>query len=1406
MFTLTNYGVSWFAANPGVMPKLNRFRVGNGYGYTPDLAQTALHGAVKFLGTPSLPRAIASGEIAYDLYMDLSVGDFTWGEIGLYLNGNLFGVGVYSTLMLKTKLTEAQPGNLVSMSLVMNPGQTAVVALLNNSDNELNVTKASSVDTLPPAHLAYPNITLVANPLSPQRALLAVAEATVWNVAGYEHQVFQGILVSATANTVRIGSDLVAPDVDGDFLVQFTNGPAAGYARIVESWDSVNKTLLLRTALQVNPVSGDTILVSRWTQSVRDDSVAQSAASRDVAIQKATEASYSEIAAELAATASMTYRDAAGSHQESAGVSATLATSKAAEAAASAVRAEESADSVTSLVAASSMSADEAAASAAAAALSAASADVDASVALSHKNAAQVSSTASQVSASASAASAVLAAASETQSSSNQSAAAGSATSASISAAASAASAATATTKATQAGASAASATNYASVATDAAAEAVVSATAAEASAVNSAASAVVSSNSAAASAAEAIVSTNASILSTDQATAASASATLSSSKATESANSASASAGSAAASAASSTSSSGFNTLAQSAATAATTQAGLATDSAVSAAASVVAATTKATEASASAAASLASQLISEAAALDSETARDASETALAGALASEAISLGLKNESQAARDVAVSNAITAAAGAVTATTQAGVATTQAGIATTGGSTATTKAAEANVSKVAAETAAAASLTHSQVAGTFRTEASGFADQADASATTALTLRNETQTARDLAVASSATAATSAATSVSQATTATTQAGISTVNATTTINKAAEVSAQVAVATTARNQAEAARDTTYLNADVYDDTAAGLAATVVDEQFLIPSADGLSIQRYRHDEGPVATLVGLPYPSAGAVTVLADALIVDDQTHSHAWSVQDGFGRVAIAVEPDGEFFAKSIRTEVVEALTLTGAVDSTLPMGLGASTVLESDVAFELEDAFGRKALRLLNDGTLMVNSLSVGELTYLNGSSVPTPTNPVPTQPPAGSLTFQAEINHIITYGQSLSRGQTNGVVLTTSPVPSGLRFVGGVRADDGGVDDNVTHASLVPLIETIADTLGETPSSGTAQAVMQFVESENDIPHDSHDFKLLLSAPGQGGQSVLALSKGSIYYTRLLTDVQRGYDLSQDSGKFYAVAALTWTQGEADISLSTDPALYRERFTQLFVDVNTDAKSVTGQANDVKFIHYQVGSHAKYAVDGAETASTGGIALAQLQLQEDGVSTLACPMYQFDYLGATNVHLTAESSKWLGAYYGLAFKRTVLEGIAWSPLRPISATRQGRLIKILFSVPVGSLVVDTTWVSANENLGFEVFDNTGATIAISSVAVSSDSVVLTTSSTVPVGSVVRYALTAGTAGGQLGRTVGPRGNLRDQQGDTLVFDPTGINKPMHNWCVMFSLTMN
>jgi len=570
-----------------------------------------------------------------------------------------------------------------------------------------------------------------------------------------------------------------------------------------------------------------------------------------------------------------------------------------------------------------------------------------------------------------------------------------------------------------------------------------------------------------------------------------------------------------------------------------------------------------------------------------------------------------------------------------------------------------------------------------------------------------------------------------------------------------------------------------------------------------------------------------VGSWVQSSYDRVAVVEAEMNALFGEDAVGAPelVFTLVDGLGKAALGIKSDGTVLVSSM--EAVSALftaltvgTLNGATGDRIS---SAAEIVEEiadhqELAYVVNDVEGKTAFGIRHDGTIVgrnaeidtlaVRILSLSKLqdlqdftavggtveslsaTTLNGHAVVTDSRH------GNGNNYQAEICHILSYGQSLGRGDSAGGIITTVQEFDNLMLNVGVRTYLTG-----DRTALVPLIESG----GETPVSGTLAHIKALILAENALAYTDHTYELLGSAPAVGGQPLADLSKGGgSYYTNpLMLDIGSGYALAQADGKTYAVSAITMTQGEADYLLGTSKENYQTLFTQFVDDINTDIKAVTGQADDAKVITYQVSSHLK------NSASTPTIALAQLDLavaDECRRLVMATPVYHLTY--SDGLHLTAESYRWLGAYYGLAYKRVVIDQKDWYPLTPLSAFRQGFIAYIRFHVPVEPLVIDTLLVTDNTDagsetlLGFQIFDG-AANMALTSVAVTGPNTVKIVASTpIPAGAKIRYAHTGGV---ESGWNSGPRGNLRDSQGESLIFDPLGINKPMHNWCVIFETTL-
>jgi hypothetical protein len=184
----------------------------------------------------------------------------------------------------------------------------------------------------------------------------------------------------------------------------------------------------------------------------------------------------------------------------------------------------------------------------------------------------------------------------------------------------------------------------------------------------------------------------------------------------------------------------------------------------------------------------------------------------------------------------------------------------------------------------------------------------------------------------------------------------------------------------------------------------------------------------------------------------------------------------------------------------------------------------------------------------------------------------------------------------------------------------------------------------------------------------------------------------------------------------------------------------------------------------------------------------------------IALALLELAEEEENfSISAPLYPMPhYLDGS--HPTAASYRRLGGYEGIGWKRWLFDGVKPRYLKPLAPIWTDGAVIIPFDVPVGRLVFDTTLVSNPGSYGFTLVDSGGTARTIDSVTLlGTDRVVLRYSgAALTSGAKVWYARGADLT--RSGPVIGPRGNLRDQQGDALTFH----GDPMHNWSPIFCKT--
>jgi Carbohydrate esterase, sialic acid-specific acetylesterase len=433
-----------------------------------------------------------------------------------------------------------------------------------------------------------------------------------------------------------------------------------------------------------------------------------------------------------------------------------------------------------------------------------------------------------------------------------------------------------------------------------------------------------------------------------------------------------------------------------------------------------------------------------------------------------------------------------------------------------------------------------------------------------------------------------------------------------------------------------------------------------------------------------------------------------------------------------------------------------------------------------YGLLDAGDTAAMTLDVDGTIRQSNLV---LDVLNSMPVDEILRRVMRKP-----SLRSSISHRISYGQSLSLGNGSGRLSLPGSFYDAVMFnangvhSAGPRAQEGLGTVAQNHASLIPYEErpitgTAPSGNLETPLGTAIRMIKRLLIAENGIQPEDQDYIILGSAPGQSNTAIAGLSKPSSPYTRVMDDVNYGLTRAQGLGQSYAVDAVYWSQGEADIGLSTARATYAAALVQLYTDFNTDIKAITKQAHDIKLISYQCSIYSQ---------TNPNIALAQYDasLTQPNI-ILATAVYALEHIAADNAHLTAIGYANLGAYFGYCDKRVVIDGGTWEPFAPTTVTRQGTILDVAFPDTGYPLVIDDVLFPTVTNAGFSAIDGGSVNNPITEVTVIGRNrikIVLTSA----VAGTLRYGFTSWG------------GNLRDN-------NPLDIQsfrrKPLYAPCLIF-----
>jgi len=441
-----------------------------------------------------------------------------------------------------------------------------------------------------------------------------------------------------------------------------------------------------------------------------------------------------------------------------------------------------------------------------------------------------------------------------------------------------------------------------------------------------------------------------------------------------------------------------------------------------------------------------------------------------------------------------------------------------------------------------------------------------------------------------------------------------------------------------------------------------------------------------------------------------------------------------------------------------------------------------------------------------------------------------------PPATSVITRARRELIMFHGQSNAVGTGGQPALTLQEIYANVTFNGGVRP---GVNP-AAMTSLAPLVEYNggSGTGGEVGTNACADGLVEYTQALAGIPFAAQFSRYSAFTSAEGGRPIG-------YFASFLQDTNlsgyQGWKNSQvrlqsmialmraeatASASNFSWLATTWQQGEADSTgLTETRASYKSKLTALERAhwLKLCQVLIPEQAWRPLWLVAQVCSHNSYGATNIAFCNPF-IALAQ----RDACLASACmrmvnPQYMFDYFdesaqGHPTLHLNNESHRWQGRYFARAIYQLIQDRQAGLPMRNpaldmLSATVIGtRTIYVRFNVPSGFLMLDTSWVAATRNYGFDIRDAKNALVPasltdnnliIDVAVITADTVRITLKAGLPA-TAAKVSLGWGDPAEPpsiAGRFGGPRSNVRDTAGDFDLYTASdGTLRPMHNYALV------
>ena len=302
-------------------------------------------------------------------------------------------------------------------------------------------------------------------------------------------------------------------------------------------------------------------------------------------------------------------------------------------------------------------------------------------------------------------------------------------------------------------------------------------------------------------------------------------------------------------------------------------------------------------------------------------------------------------------------------------------------------------------------------------------------------------------------------------------------------------------------------------------------------------------------------------------------------------------------------------------------------------------------------------------------------------------------------------------------------------------------------------------------------------------------------------IICTFPGGMGESNISyFAKGNWLYPILISDIKNAYDIANKKGWEFYVPAICWMQGESDIIDYTDVD-YQKALKQIQTDLNHEVKVITHQTTDVHLICYQ--SNAVSIAKKFNPISYDCVEMKPSQaivdfINDDSLFDASGPTYPYNFM-REYLHIDAIGQQHIGHLEAIAVMNIIRGRGKTYGLIPQTISAEGNDVLIKFHVSCLPLVIDTVNVKYVDNYGFSVIDKKGENI-LSHLSIEGDTVRLSCIKS-PIDCKVRYAVNGEKT--KSGPQHGPRGNLRDSQGEREFFSVQGITFPVYNWAYQFDM---